>query len=101
MTRMLPAARKADILTAALAVAAEPGGWAALTRKGVADRAQCAEALVSRYFGTMPQLRRAVMRAAVTSEYIPVIAQGLAAGDKQAQKIRSSLKSLAVLTLVA
>ena len=45
--RMPPNDRKYEILTAALAVAARPGGWSKLTRDAVAREAQCADGLVS------------------------------------------------------
>ena len=45
--RMPPNDRKYEILTAALAVAARPGGWLKLTRDAVAREAHCADGLVS------------------------------------------------------
>ena len=97
--RLKPDDRKQEILDAAIKVAARPGGWAKLTRDAVAKEAECAEGLVSRYFGTMVAFRRAIMRAAIVGERLPVIAQGLAAGDKCAQKAPQELKAAAVKTL--
>lgn len=97
--RLNPNDRKQEILDAALRVASTPGGWASLTRASVSTDADCAEGLVSRYFGTMVAFRRAIMRAAIQARNLAVIAQGLAAGDPNAQKAPPELKAAAVKTL--
>lgn len=97
--RLLPDDRKQQILNAAIKVAGRPGGWARLTRDAVAKEAGCAEGLPSKYFGTMVSFRRAIMRAAIVAEELGVIAQGLATGDKCAQKADESLKRKALETL--
>lgn len=106
--RLRPDDRKYQILTAAIAVAARPGGWSKLTRDAVAREAQCADGLVSKYFGTMISFRRAIMREAIrlaelgstpAAIYHSVIAQGLAGGDKCAQKAAPELKAQALNTL--
>lgn len=96
---MPPNDRKYEILTAALAVAARPGGWSKLTRDAVAREAQCADGLVSKYFGTMTAMRRTIMRSAVLTENLSILAQGLAMGDVHAQKADESLKRKALETL--
>jgi AcrR family transcriptional regulator len=97
--RLLPNDRKLEILNAAIKVASRPGGWAKLTREAVAKEAGCADGLVSKYFGTMTNFRRAIMRAAIVGKELSVIAQGLADGDKCAQKADPELKSHALNTL--
>lgn len=97
--RQKPDDRKYQILAAALAVAARPGGWSKLTRDAVAREAQCADGLVSKYFGTMTQMRRTVMRSAVLTENLAIVAQGLATGDIHAQKADPELKARALNTL--
>lgn len=97
--RKAPDDRKADIMQAALRVAARPGGWSRLTRGAVAVEADCADALISKYYGTMPQFRRAIMRRAILVENLPIIAQGLAAHDSQARKADSELKQTALAWL--
>ncbi len=99
--RLLPDDRKYEILTAALIVAGEPGGWSKLTRDAVAREAQCADGLISKYFGTMVTFRRTIMRHAIKAANLSVIAQGLAAGDKCAQKADESLKRKALETLAS
>lgn len=97
--RLLPDDRKLQILNAAIKVVGRPGGWSKLTREAVAREAQCADGLVSKYFGTMVSFRRSIMRAAISAEELGVIAQGLAAGDKCAQKAAPDLKARALNTL--
>ena len=97
--RMQPADRKAQILQAAIAVAARPGGWANLTREAVAKEAACAEGLPSKYFGTMKNFKRSIMRAAIAAKNLSIIAQGLAAGDAVAGKIDDAIKREALATL--
>lgn len=87
-------------MSAAIRVASAPGGWGQLTRDAVARNAACSDALVSSYFGTMVNFRRAVMRHAIKGENLAVIAQGLAAGDKTARKAPEPLKAKAIKTLV-
>ena len=97
--RMKPNDRKAEILEAAINVASRPGGWGRLTREAVAKEAKCAEGLPSKYFGTMTNFKRAIMRAAIAGKNLSVIAQGLAAGDKVAAKIDDAIKREALATL--
>ncbi len=70
-----------------------------LTREAVAREAQCTDGLVSRYFGTMLAFRRTIMRHAIKVDNLPIIAQGLAAGDKCAIKASPDLKARALNTL--
>ena len=107
-TRLRPTDRKQQILDAAIKVASRPNGWAKLTRDAIAKEADCSEGLPSKYFGTMVNFRRTVMRAAIqyaghgsvpVAMYLSVIAQGLAAGDKHARKAEPELKARALQTL--
>jgi AcrR family transcriptional regulator len=92
------AVRKADILAAALKVA-EASHYAHMTRSAVAAEAGVSGPLVQYYFGTMPQLRRDVMRKAVRDGVLLVIAQGLVAGDNHA-KAAPEVHKAAALDLV-
>lgn len=98
--RLQPDDRKQQILDAAIKVAGRPGGWGKLTRDAVAREAQCAEGLVSKYFGTMVAFRRSIMRAAIVGENLGVVAQGIAAGDASTKKADPDLKARALQTLV-
>lgn len=89
------AVRKNSILAAALKVA-EASHYKYMTRKDVAEEAGVSGTLVQHYFGTMPQLRRDVMRKAVRDGVLIVIAQGLVAGDKHAQAAQEVHKAAAL-----
>ncbi len=97
--RLHPDNRKEQIIAAAVKVAGQPGGWAKLTREAVACEAQCAEGLISKYFGTMITFRRTIMRHAIRAKNLSVVAQGLAAGDACAKKADPELKVRALETL--
>lgn len=98
--RLQPEKREQEILDAALRVATREGGWSSLTRAAVAIEAGCTDGLVSKYFGTMNNFRRRIMRAAIENEDLSIVAQGLARGDKVAQKANDDLKSRALSTLL-
>lgn len=72
-TRLEPNVRRSQILSAAVAVATDQETLR-ITRLQVANQAQVSEALVSKYFNTMHQLRRALVRHAAVSGDIPVLA---------------------------
>lgn len=96
--RLDPKVRKEEILAVAVK-RAELLGLNGLRRDDVAKEAGVANGLVSRYFSTMTQLRRAVMRDAVRREILPIIAQGLAVRDSEAMKASEELKQKAIATL--
>ena len=90
--------RKAQILAAALMVC-QTASYARVTREQIAARAGCPPTLISYHFGTMPSLRRDIMREAIRAECLPVIAQGLALRDPHALKAAPELRRRAGLTL--
>lgn len=98
--RSRPEVRRDQILAAALTLAAA-NGYKHITREGVAVRAECSPGLVTHYFSTMAQLKRAVMRAAVTQCVVAVVAQGLADRDPHARKAPAALKAQALSSLSA
>lgn len=93
-TRANPELRKGHILATAVALAKEHG-YHKLTRDGVAEAAGVSMGLVTRYFGTMVQLKRDVVRYAIREEVLEVIAQALALGDDHARKAPAELKERA------
>lgn len=97
--RLLPNDRKEQIMQKAMGLAGR-GGYNNVKRADVAAAAGVAEGLVSKYWGTMVQLRRAIMRRAVTERNLLIIAQGLAGGDAQARKAPEALRREAVETLL-
>lgn len=98
-TRLKPEVRRDQILTAAIEVA-KRDGFANITRDAVATHAGVSNGQVNHMFNTMTQLRRAVMRAAVHREILPIVAAGLAGGDSEAHKAPEWLKRNALDTLL-
>jgi AcrR family transcriptional regulator len=72
---------KARILDAAIALSRTDGvQW--ITRDAVAQRAGCAAGLVNYHWKSILDLKRAVFAAAVDRQLLPLIAQGLADGNR-------------------
>lgn len=90
---------RTHILKACLTLAAKHG-YRSITRDQIAAEAGVHPSNVSYHLGTMIELRRTVMREAVRTECLPVIAQGLAAGDKHARKCSAEVQAQAVQSLV-
>lgn len=93
-TRTNPALRKEAILGAAMDLS-RAKGYRRVTREEVARRANVSAGLVSRYFGTMVQLQRDIIRKAIKDEELEIVAQGLAANDKHALKAPAELRTRA------
>lgn len=85
------AERRTQILDAAVSLALETG-YLNLTKRAVAEHAGVSPSLVVAHFNTMNQMRRAVLRHAIQTEALVVVAQGLAAGDAHATKAPEELK---------
>lgn len=97
-TRANPELRKDHILNVAVTMS-RVGGYNKITRDKIAERAGVSMGLVTRYFGTMGQLRNAIMRRAVKQGIAEIIAQGLANGDDHARKAPAELKAEAATLL--
>jgi len=82
--------RVAQLLAAALDLAVKVG-YNNVTREAIAQRAGVADRLVSYHMGTMPTLRRDIVRQAVHTECLPVIAQAAVAKDKHLKKCPPAL----------
>lgn len=100
MKRLPPNDRRALVLEAALTTA-ERSGYNRMTREGIAKRAGVSPSLVSLYLGTMPTLRHTVMREAVKREIVPIVATGLADGNREAHRAGPALRALAAAHLNA
>lgn len=87
--------RIAQILKAALELSPRIG-YSRLTRDDIAQRAKIPPSLITYHLGTMPELRRHIMREAVRVECLPVIAQGLACRDRHALKASEELRQRAL-----
>lgn len=90
-----------QILGAALALCSEGKHYTRITRDEIARKASIPPTLVTYHMGTMPDLRRAIMREAVRSSCLPVIVQGLVAKDRHALKAPEDLRARALQSLAA
>lgn len=94
--RRVPAAmRKQQILEVAINEA-KKSHYNKITRDGVAEAAGVSMGLVTKYFGTMQQLRTQVIRHAVKQSIIEIIAQGIASNDDRAKKASQEDKQKAI-----
>jgi AcrR family transcriptional regulator len=98
--KLKPTDRKQQILTAAISLAVKDG-YQKVTREAIAEAALCSPGLVSNYFNTMTQCRRAIMRAAIKDRNLTIIAQGVVAKDKDALKAPTELQEAALKSLTA
>jgi AcrR family transcriptional regulator len=76
-------------------------GYQWITREAVAERAGVAPATVNNAFGTMRDLKRAVLKEAVEKSIIEIVAQGLADGHAIARAAPEELRKLAAEKLIA
>lgn len=97
-TRMQPDKRSAEILDAAVKLAKRVG-FRKLTRDGVADAAKVSPGLVSTRFGGVEKLRDEVMRVAVRDEILPIVADGVANGNRIARRAPVALRERALQSL--
>jgi AcrR family transcriptional regulator len=86
---------KHGILLAAVELAAI-SGYASVTRDGIADRAGVAMGTVTNKLGTMKQIRRAIIRHAIRTDNMVIIAQAVVAKDPLAEKIDTVLRRRAL-----
>lgn len=98
MTRMKPDERRAQILDCALKIARDVG-YRQVDRGHVSRELGISRGTINTHFGTLEQFRRAIMRAAIAREDAAIIAQGLAARDRHAQKAPEALRQAAIATL--
>lgn len=99
MSRLKPDLRKQQVLDAAMIVAARVG-YNNMLRREVAEEAKCGNGTVSRYFGTMHQLHKAVIRKAIADRNLSIIAQGIAAKDRNAMKAPDDVKKAAMESIL-
>ena len=90
--------RSTNVLEAAVQ-AALVHGYQWITRDDVAERANVSTATVSNAFGTMPDLKRAVLREAVRRPVLAIVAQGLADRHQIALDAPPHVKEQALATL--
>ena len=88
-------ASKQNIINAAIIVAGKMG-YKNITRSAVAAEAGCSDGLINTYYHTMNQLRTSVMRTAIKTENLDIIAQGIVAKDSRALRVSEELKKKAI-----
>jgi hypothetical protein len=93
-SRVNPALRKEYLLNAAVTIAKKVG-YQKVTREAIAVEAGVSAGLITNYLGTMVNLRRDVMRAAIRLGIAEIVAQGLANNDAHARKASPELKEKA------
>ena len=96
--RLKPTERRRQILDAALKLA-EQGHYMTVYREAIAAEVGIAGPTIHYHFTTMAKLRRAMMRQAVTTECLPVIAQGITSKDSQALRAPMELRARALASL--
>ncbi len=79
-------------LTQAALEVAERDGLAGMRRDAIAEHAGVSHALVTHKLGTMAEVRRRVLGAAIQRKNLRVLAEGLAARDKRALRMPEDLK---------
>ena len=92
--RQQPDDRRPTILSAAITLARQDG-YTRISRDSIAAAAGCSPGLVSHYFNTMVQLRRAIMGEALRVRCPILIAQGLVARDSRAMGADDELRRAA------
>lgn len=90
---------RCNILEAAYQLA-QADGWSNFKRDDVAEKAGVATGSVSHHFKTMNGLRDAVMRKALQTGCLGIVADGLAARHKYAQSAPEGMKREALETLM-
>lgn len=91
--------RDKKVLEAAIAEACEQG-YQFVTRDAVAQRAGVSVGGVNNAFGTMLELKRAVLRAAIEREILSIVAEGIANGSPVCADLPPELRKRALLALV-
>lgn len=97
--KVLAEERRAKVLAAAVALAQEDH-FQFITRAGVAERAGVVDASVSHAFGSMPDLKRAVLAEAIRTENLKIIAQGMAEDHALTKGIPEALRQAAVTAML-
>lgn len=87
--------RKDQILNTAINLA-EKSGYNIITRSDVARHAKVSPGLVTHYFGTVEELRYEVIKKAIKSKVLRIIAQALLLKDPLIANISTELKNQAV-----
>lgn len=94
-SRANPSLRRDHILNVAIEMA-KVKGYSKITRDEVADSAGVSTGLVTRYFGTMLQLKNKVVVHAIKNELLEIVAQCIVNHHPKAKSISSKLRAKAM-----
>tara|TARA_R110000868_G_scaffold131449_1_gene341537 strand:- start:329 stop:619 length:291 start_codon:yes stop_codon:yes gene_type:complete len=83
---MKAADRNDKLMSAAARLVSSGGCYLTLSREEIAKAAKCAPTLINHHFVTMERFRQDLMRWAVRTRCLPIIAQGLAHRDRTARR---------------
>lgn len=92
--RKLAKDRREEIVQAALSWA-QAIGYQNVTRENIAKSVGLTPQAIQHHIGTMAKLRRDIMRRAIATDNLHVLAQGMANKDKDAMKATDEQKALA------
>ena len=100
MTRVRKTAddRREQCIEAALELARHKPYWR-VARNEIADAVGIAGSVVQWHFGTVKNMRRLIMRAAIAAERLDIIGQGIANQDPHALKAPADLRARALASL--
>ena len=87
--------KKHDVLLAAVELAAI-SGYLRVTRDAIADRAGVSMGSVTNYLGTIKQIRRAIVRHAIRTEHLVIIAHAIVNKDPLTNKVNKTLRARAM-----
>lgn len=90
--------RRKQIMTHAIELSRKIG-YMNVRRDALAKKAGVANGLVSVYWNTMAQLKKAIIREAIHIEDLTIIGQGLAMEDKHILKAPKELRQRAIAQL--
>ena len=97
-TRLTADARREQIIAMALELSYDKPYWK-VTRNEIAEAVGVAGSVIQHHFGTVAELRRQIMVAAVAAERLDIIAQGIVARDPVALAAPDGLRVQAVASL--
>jgi len=94
-----PETRRGQILHVATRLAIKYN-YKNITRAQIANKIKVTETLISYYFNTMENLRRAIIQNAIENDILEIIAQGLAVHDPEVMKLPKEKKEKALKILL-
>lgn len=97
--KRLGAGTRRKAIIAAATKLAQRHGYTNITREAVAVEAACSPATVSVYFPLFGDVKRMVLKEAIATSNLTILAQGLAARDRVALRAPDELKKKAIATL--